>query len=44
VVPFSALENIASKVLGSTKRVFKDRRHMNMEDFPELVEDIMNVN
>jgi predicted alpha/beta hydrolase family esterase len=43
VVPFSALEKIASKVSGSTKRVFKDRKHMNMENFPELVEDVLSV-
>lgn len=43
VVPFSSLENIANKVPGSVKRVFKDRRHMNMEDFPELVQDIAGL-
>ncbi len=43
VVPFSALENIVNKVQGSVKRVSKDRKHMNMEEFPELVQDILSI-
>ncbi len=41
LVPFSALEQFLVALPQSRVRIFKDRRHFYQEEFPELVEDIL---
>lgn len=43
VVPFSALEQYKKALPKAQTRVFKDRGHLNQEEFPELVQDILNL-
>lgn len=43
VVPFSALENFAKIFPKAHARIFEDRKHINQEEFPELVQDIQNL-
>lgn len=43
VVPFSALENFAKIFPKAHTRIFEDRKHINQEEFPELVQDIKNL-
>lgn len=43
VVPFSELESFQKAFPGATSRVFEDRKHLNTEEFPELVEDIKSL-
>ena len=43
VVPFSALEQYKKALPKAQTRVFNDRGHLNQEEFPELVEDILNL-
>lgn len=43
VVPFSALENFAQIFPKAHTRIFEDRKHINQEEFPELVQDIQNL-
>jgi predicted alpha/beta hydrolase family esterase len=43
VVPFSALENFAKIFPQAHTRIFEDRKHINQEEFPELVQDIQNL-
>lgn len=40
VVPFSALEQFMKALPQAHSRVFEDRKHINQEEFPELVQDI----
>jgi len=43
VVPFTAMENFI-KAFGKAKtRIFEDRKHINTEDFPELLLDIKSL-
>ena len=44
VVPFSALEKYKQALPKANIRVFEDRQHINQEKFPELLEDIKNLN
>ena len=44
VVPFSALEQYKKALPDAQTRVFDDRGHLNQEEFPELVQDILNLN
>ncbi len=44
VVPFSALSKFEQALPGSKVRVLEDRQHINQEEFPELVEDILSLN
>lgn len=43
VVPFSALEKFQRELPNAHVRIFEDRKHINQEKFPELVEDIRNL-
>ncbi|HEY4512323.1 MAG TPA: alpha/beta hydrolase [Candidatus Paceibacterota bacterium] len=43
VVPFSALDNFMKAFPQAHTRVFEDRKHINQEEFPELVEDILQL-
>ena len=43
VVPFDNLEKYKKQLPSATARVFEDRGHFNQEDFPELVQDILNI-
>ncbi len=43
VVPFSALEKYRKALPKAHTRIFDDRKHLNQEEFPELVEDIRNL-
>lgn len=43
IVPFSALEQYKKALPKAQVRVFEDRGHFNQEEFPELVEDILNL-
>ncbi|HEY4490272.1 MAG TPA: alpha/beta fold hydrolase [Candidatus Paceibacterota bacterium] len=43
VVPFQALEQYQKLLPNATVRVFEDRKHINQEEFPELLEDITNL-
>lgn len=43
VVPFSELAKYQAALPSATARVFKDRKHFNQPDFPELVADIQNL-
>ena len=40
VVNFTEMEKYQKELPGATFRVFNDRGHFNMEDFPEIVQDI----
>lgn len=40
VVNFAEMEKYQKELPGATFRVFDDRGHFNMEDFPEIVQDI----
>jgi len=44
VVPYRSLENFKAKFPNATVRTFEDRGHCNQETFPELAEDIKNLN
>jgi predicted alpha/beta hydrolase family esterase len=43
VVPFAAFEQYAQQIPQAAQRVFEDRGHLNQEEFPELVEDIVQL-
>lgn len=43
VVPFSALEQYKKALPNAQARVFNNRGHLNQEEFPELVQDILNL-
>ncbi|MDO8569254.1 MAG: alpha/beta hydrolase [bacterium] len=43
VVPFSSLEQYKKALSKAQTRVFENRGHFNQEEFPELVEDILNL-
>ena len=43
VVPFSALEKYKNALPQATVRVLDGRGHINQEDFPELVKDILSI-
>ena len=43
VVPFQALEQYQRLLPNATVRVFEDRKHINQEEFPELLEDIKKL-
>lgn len=43
VVPFSALEQYKKALPNAQTRVFEDRGHLNQEEFPELAQDILNL-
>ena len=43
VVPFSALEQYKKALPNAQTRIFEDRKHLNQEQFPELVEDILKL-
>jgi len=43
-VPFSALEQYQKALPNAVARVFEDRKHINQEEFPELLEDIKSLN
>ncbi len=43
VVVFSEMEQYQKELKNATFRVFEDRMHFNMEEFPEIVEDIRKV-
>jgi predicted alpha/beta hydrolase family esterase len=43
VVPFSAVEHFKEALPQAEVRVFENRKHINQEEFPELLEDIMNL-
>jgi uncharacterized protein len=40
VVPFSALEQYKNALSNAQVRIFEDRKHLNQEEFPELLSDI----
>lgn len=42
VVPFQALDQYQKLLPNAIVRVFEDRKHINQEKFPELLEDIEN--
>jgi uncharacterized protein len=44
VVPFSALEQYEKLIPNATAKVFEDRKHINQEEFPELLSDIKSLN
>lgn len=41
VVPISALENFQKSLPSARARVFEDKGHFSVEEFPELVEEIL---
>jgi uncharacterized protein len=43
VVPFSTLERYKRALPKALIRVFEDRKHFNQEEFPELAQDILNL-
>jgi len=43
VVPFSEMEKFMKVLPNANYRVFDDRKHFNQEEFPELVNDIVNL-
>lgn len=43
VVSFSALEQFKKALPHAQTRIFEDRGHFNQEEFPELAEDILNL-
>ncbi|MDP3875285.1 MAG: alpha/beta hydrolase [bacterium] len=43
IVPFSALEQYQKALPKAETRIFEDRGHLNQEEFPELVQDILNL-
>lgn len=43
VVPFSALEQYQKALPNAVVRVFEDRQHINQEEFPELLEDLLDL-
>ncbi len=43
VVPFSSLEKLGEKIPNAKKTIFNDRKHINQEKFPELVQDILDL-
>ena len=43
VVPFQALGQYQKLLPNATARVFEDRKHINQEEFPELLEDIVKL-
>ena len=43
VVPFSALGKFQKAFPNAHVRIFDDRKHINQEEFPELVQDIKSV-
>jgi uncharacterized protein len=40
VVPFSAFESFRAALPNAEARIFEDRKHLNQEEFPELLADI----
>jgi hypothetical protein len=43
VVPFSAMKNFIQSFPKAKTRIFEDRKHINTEDFPELLKDIQEL-
>ena len=43
VVPFSSLGKFQQALPNAKIRIFEDRGHLNMPEFPELLEDIKNL-
>ncbi|HEY4515597.1 MAG TPA: alpha/beta hydrolase [Candidatus Paceibacterota bacterium] len=43
VVPFSDLGRYKNALPNAKTRIFTDRKHLNQEELPELVEDILNL-
>jgi len=43
VVPFSALEQFQKAFPNAHTRIFEDRKHLNQEQFPELIEDMKSL-
>jgi predicted alpha/beta hydrolase family esterase len=43
VVPFSALHKFEKALPAAHSRTFEDRKHLNQEEFPELLTDIQNL-
>ncbi|MDP3962697.1 MAG: hypothetical protein Q8Q03_02425 [bacterium] len=43
VVPFSALDKFKEALPQAHTRIFENRKHINQEEFPELVEDIIKL-
>ena len=43
VVPFSALTHFVEALPSAHSKIFEDRKHMNQENFPELLEDIVSL-
>ena len=43
VVAFTEMEKYQKELPRATFRIFEDRMHFNMEEFPEIVEDIKNL-
>ncbi|MDO8728405.1 MAG: alpha/beta hydrolase [bacterium] len=43
IVPFSALEQYKKALPKAQTKIFDDRKHFNQEEFPELAEDILNL-
>ncbi|MBX4181306.1 alpha/beta hydrolase [Candidatus Parcubacteria bacterium] len=43
VVPFEALEQYQKLLPNAVARVFEDRKHINQEEFPELLKDILSL-
>ena len=43
VVPFSDLSKYQEALPNAKSRIFEDRKHINQEEFPELLEDIRSL-
>jgi predicted alpha/beta hydrolase family esterase len=43
VVPASGFKKYQKTLKNATFRIFKDRQHFNIEEFPEIIEDIKSV-
>ena len=43
VVPFSTLNKFEKALPQAHSRMFEDRKHINQEEFPELVKDILSL-
>ena len=43
VVPFTSLKQYKKTLPNAQTRIFNNRGHFNQEEFPELVEDILNL-
>ena len=43
VVPFSDLSKYQEALPNAKSRIFDDRKHINQEEFPELLNDILSL-